>query len=268
MAGAAATGEVGRGSRFATVLALLGAVLLLYFALPLVALGLGQSPAAVVDALGDPTTIGAAVHTLLTASASTLLATTLGVPLAYWLATTGWRGTPLVTALVVFPLLLPPIVAGMLLLSMFGHPGVQSLLGVTPNGTLAGIVLAQTFVAAPFVVLPTKSAFEGQDRTLVEAAWSDGASEWRAFRRVTLPLAAPAILAGVTLAFARAAGEFGATLMVAYSPRTLPVQIWVGFQSGGLDAAFPVAIVLVAMAVAALAVVRLLGGHLSVDVNR
>lgn len=262
-----AKSATGRG-HFGLVLAALGALLLLYFALPLVALALGQSPGAVAAALGEPVVVGAAVHTLATAAASTLLATALGVPLAYWLANTGWRGAPFVTALVVFPLLLPPIVAGMLLLSVFGQPGLQGLIGYTPNGTLAGVVLAQTFVAAPFVVLPTKSAFESQDSALVEAAWSDGASEWRAFRRVTLPLAAPAILAGVTLAFARAAGEFGATLMVAYTPRTLPVQIWVGFQNGGLAEAFPVALVLVVIAVAALAVVRALGGHLSVDVGR
>lgn len=254
-------------ARFRTVFAGLGALLALYFALPFLALGLGQSPAAVAAALADPVVVRAAVHTLLTASASTLVAAGLGVPLAYWLSETEWRGAPLVTALVVVPLVLPPIVAGMLLLSVFGQSGLQGLVGVTPSGTLVGIVLAQTFVAAPFVVLPTKSAFDAQDATLVEAAWSDGASEWRAFRRVTLPLAAPAILAGVTLAFARAAGEFGATLMVAYAPRTLPVQIWVGFQRGGLEAAFPVAIVLVAMALAALAVVRLLGGHLTVDVD-
>lgn len=260
--------STGGEGRFTTVLALLGALLLVYFALPLLALGLGQSPGAVVAALADPVVGSAAVHTLLTAAVSTLLATVLGVPLAYWLARTAWRGTPLVTALVVFPLVLPPIVAGMLLLSVFGQPGLQGLTGFTPNGTLAGVVLAQTFVAAPFVVLPAKSAFEGQDPALVEAAWSAGASEWRTFRRVTLPLAAPAILAGVTLAFARAAGEFGATLMVAYSPRTLPVQIWVGFQNGGLAAAFPVALVLVGVAVAALAVVRTLGGRLSVDVGR
>lgn len=258
----------GGSDRFTAVIGLLGGVLVLYFALPLLALVLGQSPAVVLRSLGDPTVATAAAHTLLTATASTVVALAFGVPLAYWLARTSRSGTWLVTALVVFPLVLPPVVAGMLLVSMFGGPGLGGLTGVRPTGTLAGVVLAQTFVAAPFVVLPVRSAFDGQDRALVEAARTDGASAWRAFRRVSLPLAAPAIVAGGTLAFARAAGEFGATLVVAYSARTLPVEVWVGFQRGGLAAAYPVALLLVLVSVIALTVVRLLGGTLAVDVDR
>jgi molybdate/tungstate transport system permease protein len=246
----------------------LAAVFVVYFALPLVALLLGQSPVATLRSIGDPVVVSAAVDTLLTATASTALAVVLGIPLARWLASTAWRGRRLVTGVVVFPLILPPVVAGMLLVSVFGGPGFGGVVGLRLDGTLVGVVLAQTFVAAPFVVLPARSAFASQDGTLVEAAWIDGATEWRAFRRLTLPLAAPAILAGSTLAFARAAGEFGATLMIAYTARTLPVEVWVGFQRGGLAGAYPIAALLVVVSVAALAVVRFLGGSLTVDLDR
>jgi molybdate/tungstate transport system permease protein len=242
----------------------LGLLLLGYFALPLVALVLVQSPAGVVGSLGERFVVDAAVTTLLTATVSTLVATVLGVPLGHWLAGADFRGASLVTALVVFPLVLPPVVSGMLLLSVFGESGVGGLLGLRITRTHLGIVLAQTFVAAPFVVLTTKSAVEDVDDSLVEAAWTMGASEWQTFRLVTVPLARRGILAGVTLAFARAAGEFGATLMLAYFPRTLPVQIWATFQGRGLDAAFPVALVLVVVSLLALAVLRSLGSGLAV----
>jgi molybdate/tungstate transport system permease protein len=126
--------------------------------------------------------------------------------------------------------------------------------GLPLTRSLAGVVLAQTFVASPFVVVTAKAAFEGVDRALEHASRSLGKGRLTTARRVTLPLAAPGVLAGVTLAFARAIGEFGATMMLAYYPRTMPVQIWVSFVSLGLDAAYPVAIVLVVVSVLALTV--------------
>lgn len=245
--------------RWRTVALAAGAVLLAYYGLPLTALLYGRSPASLLTAVGDGRVISAATTTLLAATLSTLVAVVFGVPLAHWLARSAGRLRTAVTALVAFPLVLPPVVSGMLLLTVFGRQGLGGLVGVSPGRTLAGVVLAQVFVASPFVVLASRSAFERVDPTFEELAWTQGLSEWRTFRRVTLPLARRGILAGVTLAFARAAGEFGATLMLAYYPRTLPVQIWVSFQGRGVDAAFPVAVVLVAVALAALAVVNALG---------
>ncbi|WP_199242221.1 ABC transporter permease subunit, partial [Halorubrum sp. SD626R] len=120
--------------------------------------------------------------------------------------------------------------------------------GLPLTRSLAGVVLAQTFVASPFVVVTAKAAFESVDRTLEHASRSLGKSRLTTARNVTLPLAGPGILAGVTLAFARAIGEFGATMMMAYYPRTMPVQIWVSFVELGLDNAYPVAILLVLIA--------------------
>lgn len=243
----------------------LGGLLLVYYGVPLVALLVGQSPRSVLDSLGDPFVVSAATTTLAAATVSTAIATVLGVPLGYWLARARFRGQTAVTALVTFPIVLPPVVSGILLLSVLGNQGVGGLLGVSISRSFAGVVLAQVFVASPFVVLAARSAVARVDREFEEAARTLGESEWRTFRRVTLPLARRGILAGVTLAFARAAGEFGATLMLAYHPRTLPVQIWVAFQGRGLDAAFAVAVVLVVVSIAALALLNVLGGSVLAD---
>jgi molybdate/tungstate transport system permease protein len=251
--------SAGGTSAWGATAPLLGGLLLVLYAVPLAWLVLAQPPAAVLASLDAPFVVGAARNTLLSAAVSTLLATLFGVPLAYWLARADFRGRTVVTAVVAFPLVLPPVVSGMILLSAVGPEGIGGLLGVRISGTLAGVVLAQTFVASPFVVLTARSAFERVDADAEEAARTLGATEWGTFRRVTLPLAWRGILAGVTLAFARAAGEFGATLMLAYYPRTLPVQIWATFQGRGLDAAFPVAVVLVVVASLALVCIDLLG---------
>ncbi|WP_135363553.1 molybdate ABC transporter permease subunit [Halosimplex halophilum] len=246
-------------SPWGTAAPLLGGLLLALYTVPVAWLLVAQPPGTVLAALDAPFVVDAARNTLLSASVSTALATLFGVPLAYWLARARFRGRALVTAVVAFPLVLPPVVSGMVLLSAVGPEGLAGLLGVEVTGTVAGVVLAQTFVASPFVVLTARSAFERVDAHTEEAARTLGATEWRTFRRVTLPLARRGILAGVTLAFARAAGEFGATLVLAYYPRTLPVQIWATFQGRGLEAAYPVAVVLLALASGALVLINLLG---------
>ncbi|MFB6228371.1 MAG: molybdate ABC transporter permease subunit [Halobacteriales archaeon] len=249
--------------RWPGVAALLGGVLLLYYAVPIGSLLVAQSPAAVLARLGDPGVLAAATTSIVSASLSTGLAVLLGVPLAYWLARTEWRGAGALTALVVMPLVLPPVVSGLLLLSVVGPEAplgsMAQGVGVRLWRSLAGVVLAQTFVASPFVVLTSKAAFDGVDRELEDAARTLGEGQFSTFRRVTLPLAMPGVLAGVTLAFARAMGEFGATLTLAYYPRTMPVEVWVAFSTRGLDAAYPVALVLLAVAVLALAGLSALG---------
>jgi molybdate/tungstate transport system permease protein len=114
--------------------------------------------------------------------------------------------------------------------------------------------LAQLFVAAPFVVVSAYAGFAGIDSKLEMAAATLGDSQWDIFRRISLPLAWPSLAAGITLAWIRALGEFGATLIVAYNPHTLPVYLWVKFESNGLTGALPVAMLLVILAAAAVAV--------------
>ncbi|MFB6129224.1 MAG: molybdate ABC transporter permease subunit [Salinigranum sp.] len=248
-----------------SVASLLGGVLLLYYLLPLVSLVTSQPPGAVAARLTTPDVVSAVTTSLVAATASAAVATAFGLPLAYWLARARGRVKTLVTAVVVLPLVLPPVVSGMVLLTVVGPNTllgrVAAAGGVHLTRSLAGVVLAQTFVASPFVVVTAKAAFEAVDRSLEHASRSLGKSRLVTFRRVTLPLAWPGVLAGVTLAFARAIGEFGATLMLAYYPRTMPVQIWVSFTTLGTDRAFPVAVVLVGVAVATLVVLNALGSN-------
>lgn len=238
----------------------LGALLLLYYLLPLVALLITQSPTTIWQRLGDPQVQHAATVSLLSSGVTTLVSALLGLPLAHALARSDGRWTQPVTALVVLPLVFPPIVSGMLLLSVFGpntwigHLAVASGFPLTRSFT--AIVLAQTFVASPFIVITAKSAFESVPRTYEQASRLLGTSRWATFRRVTLPLAWPGIVAGLTLVFARSIGEFGATIMMAYYPRTMPVEIWVAFTTLGLDQAFPIAVLLAVLSITTLIVLN------------
>jgi molybdate/tungstate transport system permease protein len=159
---------------------------------------------------------------------------------------------------VVLPLVLPPVVSGMLLLTVIGPSGLGGLTDLALTRSLLGVVAAQTFVASPFFVVTAKAAFDGIDDRLEEASRSLGRDWVGTMRSVTIPLAKPGLLAGLVLTFARAMGEFGATMMLAYYPRTLPVQIWASFISDGLDAALPVAVVLLGVALGTLLVVHAL----------
>lgn len=241
----------------------LGALLLCYYVLPLVSLLVSQPTAAVLSKLGDPEVRAAARTSLLSATTTTLLATVCGLPLAYWLARSDSRLSTLVTAAVVLPLVLPPIVGGMVVLSVVRSGTLlgdaAASVGVELTRSFAGVVLAQLFVASPFVVVTARSAFASVDRELEYASRSLGKSPLTTATRVTLPLAWPGIVAGMTLTFTRSMGEFGATVMLAYYPRTMPVQIWVSFSALGLENAFPVAVVLVGISVGGLVVLNALG---------
>jgi molybdate/tungstate transport system permease protein len=257
------TEPVGGRADALTVALVLGGLLVAFYVVPLVSLAVARPPGAVLAALGSGGVQSAAITSLATAAVSTALATAGGVPLAYWLARTDGPLATVVGAAVVLPLVLPPVVAGMVLLTLVGPDAALGRLaaagGVALTRSLGGVVLAQTFVASPFVVVTATAAFRGVDPRLEHASRSLGESRLATVRRVTLPLAWPGILGGITLAFARAMGEFGATLVVAYYPRTLPVAVWDAFVTEGLDAAFPVAVVLLSVSVATIAALHLLG---------
>lgn len=158
-------------------------------------------------------------------------------------------------------MVVPDLAGGILLLQMFGpygmvgHPFAAGNIELTNNMT--GIVLAQLFVASPFVIISALAAFASVDVKLEAAAAMLGDSPWQIFWRVSLPLAWPGIAAGLTLAWIRALGEFGATLIMAYNPHSFPVYMWVKFESDGLAGALPPAFCLVLLA-AAVTIARLL----------
>lgn len=239
------------------VFGVLGGVLLLNLVLPIVNLFLQADWAGWMGSLQEQGAGDALVVSALSSAITVVIMTLLGVPLGYLLARGRLPFTQLWIGLVFLPMVVPDLAGGILLLQTFGPYGTigQPLnawnLELTSN--LAGIVLAQLFVSAPFVVVSALAAFAGVDPKLEMAAATLGDSQWHIFWRVSLPLAWPGIAAGITLAWIRALGEFGATLIVAYNPHTLPVYMWVRFESNGLTGALPVAFLLVLLAGAAVA---------------
>lgn len=198
------------------------------------------------------------------AVAATALSLLLGVPLAWLLARVPFPGRTLVRALVTVPLVLPPVVAGVALLLAFGRRGVlgqylDRAFGLTLPFTTAAVVVAETFVALPFLVLAVEGALAGLDTRYEEAAATLGADRWTTFRRVTLPMVAPGVLAGAVLAFSRALGEFGATVTFAGNlpgvTQTMPLSVYLALQNDPA-AAEVLSLVLLVVSVALLVALR------------
>jgi molybdate transport system permease protein len=188
----------------------------------------------------------------------------LGVPLAWLLARVEFPGRRFVRALVTVPLVLPPVVGGVALLLVFGRRGLvgewlDSAFGITLPFTTAGVVVAEAFVAMPFLVISVEGALRGADSRYEEAAATLGASRWTAFRRVTLPLIAPGVAAGAVLCWARALGEFGATITFAGNfpgrTQTMPLAVYLALEQD-LDAAIVLSLLLLVVSVGILAALR------------
>jgi molybdate/tungstate transport system permease protein len=245
------------------VFGLLGGLLLVYLVSPVAYLLSKASWREAVAALENPGALRAIRLSLVTSGIATAIMAVFGIPLGYFLARSRWRGKQLLTALVLLPMVFPPVVGGILLLLLYGPYGPVGRLveqrGLAFVDHPAGIVLAQMLVASPFLIIAALSAFVGIDEQLEQAAATLGDSRWRIFRRISFPLAWPGIAAGITLAWIRALGEFGATLIVAYNPHTVPIFLWVEFTAAGLRASLPAALFLVLMAAGAIAAVYLLG---------
>lgn len=201
---------------------------------------------------------------LLTAGTATLACLVLGVPLAWVLARTQLPGRRLLRALVTVPLVLPPVVGGVALLLLLGRNGLlgrwlDTWFGLTLPFTPGAVVLAQTFVALPFLVVAVEGSLRQADRRLEDAAASLGASRLHVFRRVTLPLVAPGVGAGAVLCFARALGEFGATITFAGSlpgvTRTMPIAVYLALESDP-EAAVVLSLVLLVVSLAVLVGLR------------
>jgi molybdate transport system permease protein len=225
----------------------LGALLALYLVVPLVGLA-SRLQGTTARGFGVPGLGAALLTSVETATISVAIIALLGIPLAYVLARHQGRFAGLVGVAVQLPLALPPVMSGVLLIYLVGpHTPIGRAFGGHLTDSLAGVVLAQTFVAAPFLIVAARSAFANVDPALVDAAATLGHGEWSRFRRVYLPLAASGIGAGLLLSWLRAFGEFGATVVLAYHPYTLPVFTYVQFSGSGLpDTIAPTTLALVA----------------------
>ena len=251
---------------FVVVLTVALALAVLFLILPVVAIFANTPPGDLIDSLGSEASRDALWLSLKTTLAALIIIVVVGTPAAYLLATREFRGKAIVTTAIELPLVLPPAVAGIGLLAAFGPKGIfGSALddaGVELVLQTAGVVVALTFVAAPFYLRQAQSAFAAVDPKLLDAARTLGASEARAFARVAIPAAGGGIAAGLALAWGRALGEFGATLMFAGSfqgiTQTAPLAIFATFATD-FPAALALSGVLVAVSAALLLSVKLLG---------
>jgi molybdate transport system permease protein len=243
----------------------IGALAAAFFLLPLAGLARRAPWSRLWSDLTDPTARAALRLSLICSLWATVLAVAAGLPLAWVLARVEFPGRRVLRAIVLVPLVLPPVVGGVALLLAFGRRGLlgqylHSWFGVTLPFTTAGAVLAEAFVAMPFLVITAEAAFRAADRRYEDAARTLGAKGFTVFRRITLPLTWPALAAGAVLAWARALGEFGATITFAgntpHRTTTIPLQVYLLLEAGRIESAIALSLVLLAVSVGILAVLR------------
>ncbi|GAA2593784.1 ABC transporter permease [Dactylosporangium fulvum] len=252
------------GRRVPAALLLPATLGLLFLILPLAGLLVRAPWTTLPQRLTQPGVLTALWLSLQCATLATLLCLALGVPLAWLLARVDFPGRRLVRALVTVPLVLPPVVGGVALLLVFGRRGLvgewlDSTFGITLPFTTTGVVIAEAFVAMPFLIIAVEGALRGADRRYEEAAATLGAGRWTTFTHVTLPLVAPGIAAGAVLCWARALGEFGATITFAGNypgtTQTMPLAVYLALETD-LDAAIVLSLILLTVSVAILAGLR------------
>ena len=254
-----ATEAVGR-----TLLVAASGLLVGLLALPVVALVSRITPGELALRLRDEALLEALRLTLITSSAATVAVVLLGLPVAFLLATRTFPGKRLVEVLVELPMVLPPTVAGVGLLLAFGRQGLAggalAAMGLSIPFTTLAVVVAQVFVAAPFFIAATRAGLAGVDRRYLDAAATLRSSPSRTLFRVMLPLALPSLVAGAAMTWARALGEFGATITFAGNmpgvTQTMPLAVYLALQSD-LDAAVALSVLLLALSVGVLLGIRL-----------
>jgi len=237
---------------------------LAFLALPMVGMLVRTPWGGLPRQLAEPAVVDALRLSLVCATSATMLCLACGVPLAWLLARTRFRGQRIVRALVTVPLVLPPVVGGVALLLVFGRRGVlgrylDAWFGMSLPFTTAGVVVAEAFVAMPFLVIAVVGALGAADRRFEEAAATLGAGRWLTFRRVTLPMIAPGVAAGSVLCWARALGEFGATITFAGNlpgeTRTMPLAVYLALETDP-EAATVLSVLLLAVSVLVLVSLR------------
>ena len=233
--------------------AVLGAMLILFLAVPIAAMMLRESPGSLWSTLAESEVRAALWVSVGAAAISTAISVLFGVPLAYLLARTEFRGKTLVQAVVDMPVVVPHTVAGIALLTVLGPQGLfggpAGRLGIRFVDALPGTVAAMLFVSAPFLVNAARAGFEAVNPRLEKVSRSLGASPTRTFFRISLPLAFRPIVAGAVMSWARAVSEFGAVLVIAYYPRVGPTLIYERFTSFGLGGSRPIAVLLLIVSI-------------------
>jgi molybdate transport system permease protein len=242
---------------------LLSLPLLVFLTLPLIALLLRTPPSLLLAHLNDPVVLRALQVSLSTTFIATLVIILTGTPVAFFLSRNHLPGQRIIDTLIDLPTVLPPAVAGLALLLAFGRRGLLGnyldLFGIQIAFTRTAVIMAQVFIAAPFYVKSAVIGFSGIDPELEQAASLDGASGWHIFRYVLVPLSWSALVSGSMLSWARALGEFGATIIFAGNfpgrTQTMPLAIYLGFEIN-LDVSLTLSVILLAFSFIALLIVK------------
>jgi len=226
---------------FKLVICVLSGIALVYIIYPLFSILIFVEPNNLLESLTRPRVIDAFVLSIGTASVSTLLIALFGIPLAYCLSRYKFPGRSVAQIIIVIPLVLPPLASGALLLGVFNPQSFLDRLfpNVEFTQSIIGIIIAQTYVASPFMILASMAAFDSVDKSLENVARVLGKRNLEVFVRVSIPLAKKGILIGIVMTWIRAIGELGATLMLAYNPHTISIQIYEDNALGGLSQAIP-----------------------------
>lgn len=237
------------------VLAVLIAVLLAFLFLPLISVFVSRSPLQLLATLNTEIAYQALVLSLKTTFAALLIIVVFGTPLAYWVAKYSFRGKRILEVALQMPIVVPPAVAGVGLILVFGNLGLLggtlSAFGIGIAFTSVAVVMAQVFISAAFYVFAARQAFEAVDDGLLAVSRTLGETPWRTFLRITVPLALPGLISGAALSLARALGEFGATIVFAGnlpgSTQTMPLAIYTALQSN-FDVAVAISALLLSVA--------------------
>ena len=241
---------------FNVIILILSGIAIAYIAYPLATILTFVEPSKLLDSLTRPQVWDAFVLSLISATISTLLLSLFGIPLAYFLArhTTNFPGRFLLRVIIIIPLVLPPLASGALLLGVFGpnSPLGQAFPGVEFTQSILGVIIAQTYVASPFMILASQSAFESVDESYEKIARVLGKTRLETFFTISLPLAKTGLVIGFIMSWVRAVGELGATIMMAYNPHTISIQIFEDNSIGGLRQAVPGIILVILLSILAI----------------
>jgi molybdate/tungstate transport system permease protein len=237
---------------FNFIILILSGVTLAYIIFPLTTILTFLEPANLLESLTRPQIWDAFILSIITATISTSLLCLFGIPLAYFLARySDFRGKFILRVIVIIPLVLPPLASGALLLGIFSPTSIliPALPKIEFTQSILGVIIAQTYVASPFMILASQAAFESVDKSYENVARVLGKNNFQIFFKVSLPLAKIGILVGVIMSWVRAVGELGATMMMTYNPHTISIQIFEDNAIGGLSQAVPSIILVIILSV-------------------
>jgi molybdate/tungstate transport system permease protein len=242
------------------ILLILSGTIIAYVGFPFISILNFLEPSKLMDSFIRPQLDNAFILSLITSTISTLILIFFGTSIAYCLARYNFRGKLILQTIVIFPLVLPPLASGALLLGVFSP---SSALGsyfpsIDFTQSVIGIVIAQTYVSSPFMILTSQAAFEAVDRSYEMTSRVLGKSKIETFFKVTLPMAKAGIMIGILLTWVRSIGELGATMMMAYNPHTISIQIFEDNAINGLRQAMPDIMMVILLSVIALTAVSIL----------